>query len=112
MFDSKATLDVKILENHSTMIEKTKPKSRNAHTGVRTQKPGKHIFRTTLTSHANLTKKSHEKSLLDLIKSDCKTALLEKKSTLKPSLGARYNPQALLLTEPQKLPEDLENPYL
>jgi hypothetical protein len=49
---------------------------------------------------------------LDLIKSDCKTALLDNNSTLKPSLGARYNPQALFLTEPQKLPEDLENPYL
>jgi len=65
-----------------------------------------------MTSHTNFTKKSHENSVIDLIKSDCKTALLEKKSTLNPSLGARYNPQALFLTEPQKLPEDLENPYL
>ena len=105
-------MDVKILENHKTHIEKTKPKSRNARSGVRTQKPEKLHFRTTMTSHTNLTKKSHDKSLLDLIKSECKTALLQNKSTLKPSLGARYNPQALFLTEPQKLPEDLENPYL
>jgi hypothetical protein len=65
-----------------------------------------------MTSHTNLTKKSHEKSLLDLIKSDCKAALLLNMSTLKPTIGSRYNPQALFLTEPQRLPEDLENPYL